>query len=660
LAATSGPFHDNVSVIVLNYNQAETTLECLDALEHAESPLIRDIIVVDNGSSPEQVAILRKRHAGGGFTLVEVGVNRFFGEGNNIGVDFAGTDYIVFLNNDAFVQPGWIEALASTMRSDPGVAAVGPMFLYPDGRVQEVGGVALPTGDAVQIGKGAIWGPDHYDTPCVVDYCSAACLMMRRSDFLKVGGFGFEWEPAYYEDTDLCLKLWTHCGKVMVNPRARVVHIESKTTSDSRLQLQDISEINRTRFVKKWGAWLEARQTAHLADLEEAPRSELDELSTEDLELLATPPASPEPQFVLYSPYQLVPGGGERLLFAVASHLSELFGTPNVAFATPQRYSAIRMQQIAATFGFEHVVGMALPWEEVEADKCRFAFVIGNSVVPPVPAFGTRSVYHIQFPFWVPDAHVEARGDWLAGYDEIWVYSEFVRRNVNGLVRHYGLDAPPVRLIPAYATWSGATSGLPWAERKTIVTVGRFFTGGHNKRQDVVIEAFRRMVEQGVEGVELALAGSIHPSPEGRSRFHELQRLAAGLDCTFYPNIGRSDLAALYERSAVLIHAAGFGVDAEEFPERLEHFGITPIEAASFGCIPVVYGQGGPREVVRVLGCDTTFSTVDECATIVSGLLKDPTGSAALSAHILESSQAYSAEAYFNGIDESLRELGVL
>jgi len=661
LVAASDPFHDNVSVIVLNYNQAQTTLECLDALARAESDLIRDIIVVDNGSNPEEVAILRTRKAHqDDFTLVEVGINRFFGEGNNIGVDFATSDYIVFLNNDAFVQPGWIEVLASTMRDDPTVAAVGPMFLYPDGRVQEVGGVALATGDVMQVGKGTVWGPDHFDTPCAVDYCSAACLMMRRSDFLKVGGFGFEWEPAYYEDTDLCLKLWTNCGKVMVNPLARVVHIESKTTSDARLQLQDISEINRERFVKKWGAWLEARQVSHLADLDYAPRTEMDDLSTADLELLAAAHASPDPQFVLYSPYQLVPGGGERLLFEVASHLSSLVGTPNVAFATPQRYSAIRMQQIAATFGFEHVVGLALPWDEVEPDRCRFSFVIGNSVVPPVPAFGQRSVYHIQFPFWVPDAHVEARGGWLAGYDEVWVYSEFVRRNVNGLVRHYGLKAPPIRLIHAHATWSGATSGLPWPERKTILTVGRFFTGGHNKRQDVVIEAFRRLVDQGVEGMELALAGSIHPSPEGRRRFHELQRLAEGLDCTFYPNIGRADLAALYERSAVLIHAAGFGVDAEEFPERLEHFGITPIEAASFGCIPVVYGAGGPREVVGVLGCDTTFSTVDECTAIVSGLLSDPSASAALSAHIIESSSAWSAEAYFDAIDQSLHDLGVL
>ena len=263
----AGTFDHNVSVIVLNYNHAETTLECLEALRRAESPLVREIIVVDNGSDDEEVAILRQHKRTNDFVLVEVGENRYFSEGNNIGVDFATGDFIVFLNNDAFVEPGWIEELAATMANDPTVAAVGPMFLYPDGRVQEVGSLALPTGDVVQVGKGSVWGPEHYDTPCVVDFCSAACLLMRRSDFLNVGGFGFEWEPAYYEDVDLCLKLWTTAGKVMVNPRARVVHIESKTTSSSRLRLDDISEINRDRFARKWGPWLEARQTAHLATL---------------------------------------------------------------------------------------------------------------------------------------------------------------------------------------------------------------------------------------------------------------------------------------------------------------------------------------------------------------------------------------------------------
>ena len=659
MAPEFDPFFNNVSVIVLNYNQAATTVECLDALATAKSDLIREVIVVDNGSTNPELSILRQRHTTEEFVLVDVGVNRFFGEGNNIGVDFARGDYIVFLNNDAFVQPGWIEALCETMRGDPLVAAVGPMFIYPDGRVQEVGGVIVPTGDAVQIGKGAVWGPDHYDTPCLVDYCSAACLMMRRSDFLKVGGFGLEWEPAYYEDTDLCLKLWTQCGKVMVNPNARVIHIESKTTSDSRLKLHDISEINRARFVKKWGPWLQARQTAHLAASAVAPHPIGAESGPTDREPRTVEPAAADSQFILYSPYQLVPGGGERMLFELASVLSSLAGTSNIVFASPERYSTIRIRQIEATFGFENVIGAVLPWEMVEPGRCRFAAVIGNSIVPPIRAFGKRSVYHIQFPFWVDDRMVEEHGYLLADYDEIWVYSEFVRRNVNGLIRHYGLEAPPIRLLRPHAMWSGNVSGLPWPARRKILTVGRFFSGGHNKRQDVVIEAFRRMLDLGLQGVDLALAGAIHPSPEGRKRFYELQSLASGLPCTFHPNIGRDDLAALYGESGVLIHAAGYGVDPDEFPERLEHFGITPIEAASFGCIPVVYGQGGPPEVVRTLGSNTTFDTIEECAELVTRLFADPEGSSLLSAHLLESCHAYSLQAYADGVADSLHELGV-
>jgi GT2 family glycosyltransferase/glycosyltransferase involved in cell wall biosynthesis len=653
-------FFNNVSVIVLNYNQAATTVECLDALAAAESDLIREIIVVDNGSTAAELSILRQHHHDENFVLVEVGINRFFGEGNNIGVDFAHGDYIVFLNNDAFVQPGWIEALCDTMRADPLVAAVGPMFIYPDGRVQEVGGIVVPTGDSVQIGKGAVWGPDHYVTPCLVDYCSAACLMMRRSDFLKVGGFGLEWEPAYYEDTDLCLKLWTQCGKVMVNPNARVIHIESKTTSDSRLKLHDISEINRARFVKKWGAWLTARQTSHLTNIALTSQPDTAERGTANVEPRVATPAASESQFVLYSPYQLVPGGGERMLFELASVLASVAGSSNVVFASPERYSTIRIRQIEATFGFENVIGAVMPWNAVEPEHCRFAAVIGNSIVPPIRAFGERSVYHIQFPFWVDDRMVEDHGYLLAGYDEIWVYSEFVRRNVNGLIRHYGLEAPPIRLLRPHAMWSGSVSGLPWPERRTILTVGRFFSGGHNKRQDVVIEAFRRILELGVEGAHLALAGAIHPSPEGRKRFYELQSQAEGLPCTFYPNVGRADLATLYGQSAVLIHAAGFGVDPDEFPERLEHFGITPIEAASFGCIPVVYGQGGPPEVVHTLGSDTTFDTIEECADLVARLFADPQGSSLLSAHLLESCHVYSPQAYADGVCDSLRDLGLL
>ena len=657
LMAPAGQFSDfyrNISIIVLNYNQANTTVECLEALERANSELIREIVVVDNGSMEDEVAILRAHSRLQRFTLVEVGANRFFSEGNNIGVDHTSTDYIVFLNNDAFVHPGWIESLAATMEGDASVAAVGPMFLYPDGRVQEVGGVALATGDVVQIGKGTVWGPEHFHTPCAVDFCSAACLMMRRADFLQVGGFGFEWEPAYYEDTDLCLKLWTSCGKVMVNPLARVTHIESHTTSNRQLQLHKISEINRARFVAKWGSWLAARQ---LATSFVDPRSRAADHEN-PWPVLHTPVRSRQraarPPYVLYSPYPLVPGGGERVMFELAALLSSAAGVDNVIFSTPHPYSSIRLAQISSAFGFTQPVATARPFAEIDRNDCQFAAILGNSIVPPIEPFGLRSAYLLQFPFWIPDDEVEKYGDRLDGFSEIWVYSEFVRRHVDGLIRHYGLSAPPIRIIPPPARWEGASSGPPWKDRRGILTVGRFFAGGHNKRQDVVIDAFRMLEKRASLDFELALAGSIHPTAEGRDRFEELQDKARGLNCSFHPNISRDDLARLYMGSAVLIHAAGMGVDELEFPEQMEHFGITPVEAASFGCIPVVFAGGGPREVVAQLGCDTGFRTLDGCVEIVESLLNDPSGSTALSQHLIEKSEMFSAEQFRMRVAEAI------
>ena len=288
----------------------------------------------------------------------------------------------------------------------------------------------------------------------------------------------------------------------------------------------------------------------------------------------------------------------------------------------------------------------AHPWDEVDRSRCRFSVVLGNWIIPPIPAFGRRSVYQLQFPFSMSDEDVAANAKLLADYDEIWVYSDFVRRNVNGLLRHYGLRQSPIRVISPPATWPGAGAGAAWADRKTILTVGRFFAGGHNKRQDVVIDAFRQLLQDGLRGFELAVAGSIHPGPEGRKRYHELRSLAEGLPCTFHPNVARDDLAALYGRSAVLVHAAGYGVDPDEFPESLEHFGITPVEASSFGCIPVVYGQGGHVMSSRSSG-PTPLSRRSTAALVSSRNCSEILlGSSVLSARVRERSQAFSPEAF--------------
>jgi len=645
-----------VSVIVLNYNRATTTLLSEAALWRAATPLLGEVLVVDNGSRADEIATLRSG-LDSRTRLVEIGTNRYFGEGNNIGAEMAAGDLIVFLNNDAFVEEGWLRHMVAAMASDDDVAAVGAMLLYPDGRVQEVGGIVLPTGDVVQVGKGAVWESNHYTEICTVDYCSASCLLMRKADFERVGGFSFEYEPAYYEDTDLCLKLWRTVGKVVVQPLARVVHLESHTTSDRSLELEGIVELNREKFLHNWGAWLRSRSVRMTALDPVGGRA-----TNGAVPVTSWPPAPSPSQHApaiaaVYTPYEMTPGGGERVVFELLRHLSGMLGRERVALATPHPYSALRMDQIGRNFGFEELVATPRVFDEVLEEPVDLGIVVGNAIVPSVPGFGRRRIYLCQFPFVTPAAYVEERRSWLEDFQEVWVYSEFAARYVRGMAQFYSIDCPPVRVIYPPATWPSAEQGLPWSERRTLLTVGRFFTEGHNKRQDVVIDVFRRLVDSGWT-MDLALAGSLHTTADSRERYSSLVKQAEGLPCRFYPNASHQEIERLYATSSVLVHAAGFGVDPLEFPERLEHFGIVPIEAASMGCIPVVYGEGGPAEVVTMLGAGTTFATPDECVEKIASLLSDPDAAAAHSDHIRERAQLFSIPAFQARVTEALEELG--
>ncbi len=206
--------------------------------------------------------------------IVPLGVNRYFGEGNNLGAEAATGDFLVFLNNDAFVHPGWIESLASAMEDDPGVAAVGPNVPLP--RWSDPGGrrgIVLPNGEVARSARGRRGFPITTPNRAMSTSARPPACSCVRGNFLSVGGFGFEYEPAYYEDVDLCLKLALHFGRVIVDPRARVTHIESHTTTDRALQLHDMVELNRHKFANVWGDWLDRRQAfgTAAADTSEQP-----------------------------------------------------------------------------------------------------------------------------------------------------------------------------------------------------------------------------------------------------------------------------------------------------------------------------------------------------------------------------------------------------
>lgn len=159
-------------------------------------------------------------------------------------------------------------------------------------------------------------------------------------------------------------------------------------------------------------------------------------------------------------------------------------------------------------------------------------------------------------------------------------------------------------------------------KEKIILHVGRFFKQLHSKRQDILVEVFKKLIEENsraLKGWKLYFVGSV----EDKNYFEDVHKAAEGYSVEFISDASRAELVTLYERASIYWHATGFGVDEEKNPERVEHFGITTIEAMAAGTVPLVVGKGGQREVLGDLFYDLHWNTQQQCLQKTLQLIQD-------------------------------------
>lgn len=132
-----------------------------------------------------------------------------------------------------------------------------------------------------------------------------------------------------------------------------------------------------------------------------------------------------------------------------------------------------------------------------------------------------------------------------------------------------------------------------------IISVGRIFSGLYNdKRYDIMIDAFRKLCDVEKHLWEYHIIGSLLNNQNSYDYFNFLQRKAEGLPIYFHTNVPYQELINFYNKATIFWHAAGYGIDENIEPEKVEHFGMTTVEAMSAGCIPIVINKGGQREIV--------------------------------------------------------------
>lgn len=249
-----------VSIIILNWNGFTDTINCLDSLKKITYPNY-NIILVDNGSEGNDVEVLREKYEDY-IHIIENGKNLGFAEGNNVGIRYAldkfNPDYILLLNNDTVVDSLFLNELIKAGGSEEDTGLLGPKIytLGQNNKIQSMGAkIDLWTGRSFSLGRNK---PDYLFSSKnnEVDYCSGACLLIKKIVINSIGLLNSEYF-LYWEEIDFCFTAKKAGFKIKSIPSSIIWHKESGTASKTSGLKEFYMIRNRFIFMKKHASGLQ-------------------------------------------------------------------------------------------------------------------------------------------------------------------------------------------------------------------------------------------------------------------------------------------------------------------------------------------------------------------------------------------------------------------
>jgi glycosyltransferase involved in cell wall biosynthesis len=303
----------------------------------------------------------------------------------------------------------------------------------------------------------------------------------------------------------------------------------------------------------------------------------------------------------LYDPYLDTLGGGERYILTAASCLSTehdvvVFWDDKSYLTKAEKKFNLNLSKVTTE---KNIFSSHNPLLKRMFTTKKYDVLIFMSDGSIPFLFAQKNILLFQFPVnWVHGSSLINTFK-LRQVDSIICYTDFVKEYLDKTFNtSTKVIYPPVEQIKGES------------KENIILSVGRFTKAMNAKKQEVLIQAFKEMYDDGLKDWKLVLAGSY--LPEDKDFVEEIESLAKGYPITVSANAPYTSLVEYYKKAKIYWHAAGYGEDLKQFPERAEHFGITTVEAMAAGSVPIVINGGGQKEIVTDGVNGYLWSTIDE------------------------------------------------